>query len=39
MISYKCNFSLRDYLMWIKLYTDTVYNLRMCMNEDNPDPK
>jgi len=35
-ISPKCNFSLMDRQILIKLYTVTVQPLRMCMKADNP---
>jgi len=36
LISFEPNFSLRDKPKLVKLYTVAVYNLRMCMEEDNP---
>jgi len=38
-ISCKHNSSLMDKPILIKLYTVVVYDLRMCMKEDYPDPK
>jgi len=35
-MSYKHNFSLNDEPIEIKLYTVTVYNLRVCMKVNNP---
>jgi len=37
-MSCKRNFSLMDASVLMKLHTVVVYNLRMCMKEDNPGP-
>jgi len=38
-MSCKCDFSLTDEVLLMKLYTVAVYNLKMCMEENTPGLK
>ena len=35
----KCIYSLNEELILLKLYTLAVYDLRMCLEEEDPGPK